>query len=253
MVHERFAQDFSRYDTTTRDKAIAIERADHVICISESTRNDLVSILGINPSKTTVVQLGFNLTIEAEHVEKLSNLVRPILLYVGGRHGYKNFNALLQAYATSNFLIKEFDLVCFGGGEFTPMEKAFHRDYHIPVDRIRQVSGSDALLAQYYKSASVFIYPSLYEGFGIPPLEAMSFGCPVVASNVSSIPEVVGDAAELVDPYDPGQITDSIERLVLDENLRNSMITRGRDRVKLFSWDRCAIETLGVYQKEMNL
>ncbi len=133
------------------------------------------------------------------------------------------------------------------------MEKAFHRDYHIPVDRIRQVSGSDALLAQYYKSASVFIYPSLYEGFGIPPLEAMSFGCPVVASNVSSIPEVVGDAAELVDPYDPGQITDSIERLVLDENLRNSMITRGRDRVKLFSWDRCAIETLGVYQKEMNL
>jgi glycosyltransferase involved in cell wall biosynthesis len=114
---------------------------------------------------------------------------------------------------------------------------------------VRQVSGDDNLLAGFYKAAKALVYPSLYEGFGIPPLEAMSFDCPVVCSNVSSIPEVVGDAGLMFDPYDIQSIKSALEKIVIDETLREDLINRGRARIKKFSWERCARETLDVYQK----
>jgi len=105
------------------------------------------------------------------------------------------------------------------------------------------------ILASYYKAASVFVYPSLYEGFGIPPLEAMSFDCPVVCSNVSSIPEVVGNAGEMFDPYDPDSLRMAIENVVDNDELRQTLIIRGRHRIQFFSWERCAQETLDVYRR----
>lgn len=251
MIHERFKDRFFKNDPTIPEKALAVERADHVICISEQTRQDLIELLGVDPAKTSVVHLGFTLTNHSEFV-RAADHTRPFLLYVGSRWGYKNFEGLLQAYAASPKLKNDFDLICFGSGEFTAKEKILLQRLGLSMGGVRKVSGDDDILAGYYKSASAFIYPSLYEGFGIPPLEAMSFNCPAVCSDVSSIPEIVGDAAELFDPYDPDSIRMAIERVVYDNALRERLISRGQERIKFFSWKRCAQETLDVYRRVLS-
>ncbi len=161
---------------------------------------------------------------------------RPFLLYVGLREGYKNFHRLLAAYSRSQLLKRDFDLVCFGGGALGGEERSRARDLGVPTARLRYVSGGDEALAQLYASAAALVYPSVYEGFGIPPLEAMSVGCPVICSNSSSLPEVVGDAAELFDPLDEDQIRSAMERVVMSEGLRKDLSERGRRRCALFSW-----------------
>lgn len=249
MIHERFPEYFSIASPTSREKAQAVARADHIVCISEHTRRDLIEILGVPTAKTSVVHLGFSLTaapqVEIENGVKL----RPFILYVGSRTGHKNFVELLRAYAGSPFLMNEFELVCFGGGELKAKEVELINKLGISAAKVRQVSGNDELLGFYYRAARAFIYPSLYEGFGIPPLEAMSFGCPVACSNTSSVPEVVGDAAEQFDPTDHESIRKAIEKVVVDEELRKDLIDRGAARVRYFSWERCARETLDVYRR----
>ena len=113
---------------------------------------------------------------------------------------------------------------------------------------IIQKSGEDLMLTGLYKNAAAFICPSLYEGFGLPPLEAMALGCPVVCSNVSSLPEVVGNAAEQFDPENIDSIRKAIENVVTDYNHRDNLISLGYKQAKLFSWDKCATETLKVYK-----
>ena len=249
MIHERFSDLFPSADPTRREKAAAVARADHVICISEQTRRDLVELLHVDPAKTSVVYLGFTLTGPAAADIAPMPAVRPYLLYVGSRGGYKNFEGMLRAYAGSDVLRQDYDVVCFGGGALTAREKLLLSELGIAVERVHQVGGDDALLARYYKGAVAFVYPSLYEGFGIPPLEAMSFDCPVVCSNVSSIPEVVGDAGEMFDPSDATSMRVAIERVVQDATLRATLVARGRKRLGVFSWGRCARETAQVYQQ----
>lgn len=249
MIHERFPESYSKLDTTSKEKASAVARADHVICISEQTKQDLIEILSVDASKISVVHLGFTLTSKDESAAIKVDAGRPFLLYVGSRGGYKNFEGLLKAYAASPKLKNIFDLICFGGGDLTNKERGLMQQLGISIDHVSHVSGNDALLAGYYKSASAFVYPSLYEGFGIPPLEAMSFDCPVVCSNVSSIPEVVGNAAEMFDPENPDSISAAIERIISNAQLRENLIKLGRERIKLFSWERCAQQTLDVYRK----
>jgi glycosyltransferase involved in cell wall biosynthesis len=249
MIHERFPEYFSIASPTRREKALAVTRADHVICISEQTRLDLIEFLGVSPAKTSVVHLGFSLTAAPQAAIKNGALPRQFVLYVGSRTGHKNFVGLLYAYAASKFLKDEFDLVCFGGGELTAKEKALINELGISAGKVRQVSGNDGLLGFYYEAARAFVYPSLYEGFGIPPLEAMSFGCPVVCSNTSSIPEVVGDAAEQFDPANHESMQKAIENVVGNDELRTNLIDKGSNRVGCFSWERCARETLDVYRR----
>lgn len=251
MIHEKFASSFPHTDKTARYKAVAAERADHVICISESTRRDALEILGLPPSKTSVIYLGFDLM--KGNNDRVKGMVVPIsepfLLYVGNRGGYKNFLRLLEAYGTSSQLKARYKLICFGGGAFKADELKTMQTLGLDGDRVRQLEGDDQLLAKFYKHASAFIFSSLYEGFGIPPLEAMSQDCPVVCSNTSSIPEVVGDAGEYFDPCDVAAIRAAIERVVLSDSHRKLLIAKGRARLKCFSWDRCAAETLDIYRK----
>lgn len=249
MIHEKYSEYFSKNDPTSLEKALAVERADHVICVSNNTKKDLIELFNVNPVKLSVVHLGFALTDIDVSAQNGAVRKRPFLFYVGNRGGYKNFEGLLQAYASSYVLKNNFDLICFGGGGLTKKERSLFRQLNIPVENVCQVSGNDSILAKYYKSASAFIYPSLYEGFGIPPLEAMSFDCPVVCSNASSIPEVVGSAAEMFDPYSLNSIRAAIELVVGSDALRKELIVRGRERIKHFSWKRCAQETLDVYRK----
>lgn len=251
MIHEKFASSFPHADKTARYKAQAAERADHVICISEATRRDAIEILGLHPDKISVIYHGFDLMNTAGvRVEELVLPTRgPFLLYVGNRGGYKNFLRLLEAYGTSPQLKMGYELICFGGGAFHADELETMRTLGLDSGQVSQLGGDDQKLAKLYEHASAFVFPSLYEGFGIPPLEAMSHDCPVVCSNTSSIPEVVGDAGEYFDPADIESMRAAIERVVASDSHRNLLIAKGRERLKHFSWDRCAIETLDIYRR----
>jgi len=246
MIHERFPESFAAWDSTSKEKAAAVKRADHIVCISENTRRDLIELFHVPPDKTSVVYLGFTLT---HPVTKTGNKPeRPYLLYVGSRGGYKNFERLLHAYASTELLQGQFDLLAFGGGAFNAKEVELISSLGLSVRQIRQVGGSDERLAELYRDAAVFIYPSLYEGFGIPPLEAMSFDCPVACSNSSSIPEVVGDAALLFDPLSVESIGKAVVSLLQDQALRQTLVERGRERIKIFSWQSCAQQTADIYR-----
>jgi len=248
MIHEKFESQFQYGDKTAKHKAAAAARADHVICISESTKRDAIEILGLRPEKISVIHLGFDLmSLSVEHLHT-NNTDSPYLLYVGTRGGYKNFQLMLHAYASSQLLKSEFKIVCFGGGKFIEEELAIIKGLGLGTDQVIQMSGNDQLLASYYKGASAFVFPSLYEGFGIPPLEAMSYDCPVVCSNTSSIPEVVGEAGQYFDPYDASSMQKSIEMVIESAELRTTLINKGRAQLNKFSWDKCANETINIYK-----
>lgn len=249
MIHEKFASSFPHADKTSRYKAEAAKRADHVICISESTRRDAIEILGLPPEKTSVIYLGFDLMGRTDKDSKLVlPLSEPYLLYVGNRGGYKNFLRLLEAYGTSPTLKAQYNLICFGGGGFSTDELVTIQKLGLKSDQVMQLGGDDKVLGTLYTQASAFVFPSHYEGFGIPPLEAMSHDCPVVCSNTSSIPEVVGDAGEYFDPADTDSMRMAIERVVTSDSHQKWLIMNGRERLKNFSWDRCAAETLTIYK-----
>ena len=140
-------------------------------------------------------------------------------------------------------------IVAFGGGEFTSRELFEINELGFKDGFVQQLEGSDEILASLYSNAICFVYPSLYEGFGLPPLEAMAAGCPVVSSNTSSIPEVVNKAAVYFDPNNIDEMCSAIEMVVLDESIRSKLVQLGLENIKLFSWQKCAIETLDIYKK----
>lgn len=249
MIHDLFADETLGAKQTARAKRAAVKRADHVICISENTRRDLIRLYGVDPAKTSVVHLGYSLTVEENAPADDTRQHRPALLYVGNRVGYKNFMTLLQAYGRSPIL-REFELIAFGGHPVLPDERKEISRLAIS-DRVRFEAGSDRELAARYRTATAFVFPSKYEGFGIPPLEAMSHGCPVVCSNAGSIPEVVGDAGVYFDPNDPEELRTALERVVMTESLQADLRSRGYRRITAFSWDECAAATARIYREIM--
>lgn len=251
MIHEKFPENFSILDRTREIKTRTVRRADHIICISENTRKDLIELLGVAEEKISVVYLGHSF-MRDERTFNQRKTDKPYLLYVGKRGEYKNFSGLLRAYAASQLLKNEFSIVCFGGGNFTAAETALMESLDIDPGNVIFASGGDNALAGWYRSAEVFVYPSLYEGFGIPPLEAMSCGCPVACSNTSSLPEVVGEAAELFNPDNSTDMRLAIERVVSSPDYAAQLITKGKQRIKLFSWEKCARDTLNVYRQILN-
>jgi glycosyltransferase involved in cell wall biosynthesis len=244
MIYELYPKDYDANDPTATNKAAAVNRADRVICISEHTRRGLIEILRVPEEKISVVYLANSLTCEVQSPAVLST---PYLLYVGKRGGYKNFKTLLRAFARASALRREFKLVCFGGGDFTKDERELMNTLEVS-EQIEIRTGSDAMLANLYKHASALVYPSLCEGFGMPPLEAMHYNCPVVVSRASSIPEVVADAGVYFDPSSEEDIAEKIQLVVSDTSLRSTLVARGAERKRQFTWDRCAEETLKIYE-----
>jgi len=246
MIHEKYSNHFKKKDHTTSNKKKAIERADHVICISENTKIDLLELFNVDPGKVSVIYLGSSFS-NSDFIISNNIIAASYLLYVGDRAGYKNFEGLLKAYSSSFRLRNDFKLVCFGGGSFTSKERNLIKTLELSEENIFQCSGDDTVLANLYASASAFIYPSLYEGFGIPPLEAMTFKCPVVCSNTSSIPEVTGDAAEYFNPLSVENIMNAVENVVYSNDRIHQLINLGIERVKQFSWKKCADQTKALY------
>jgi glycosyltransferase involved in cell wall biosynthesis len=249
MIHELYPDQFPIWDNTINIKKKAIQRADQIICISENTKNDLMHFYRIPEKKVSVVHLGFDEIYPASIAKVFStNNERPYLLYVGNRAGYKNFSGFLRAVALSKRLIKDFDVFAFGGGKFTNDEKTLISELGFRSQQVTQYSGDDLNLQYCYQTARAFVYPSLYEGFGMPPLEAMARGCPVISSNTSSMPEVIGFAAEFFNPNSIEEMGYAIEKVVYSDEAIDSLKIAGKNRLKHFSWEKCAKDTLKIYQ-----
>lgn len=239
FVYERFASLPQRVVHGLQKRA-AIAGADRIICISESTRRDLLEFVGHEyRDRAVVVPLAAAKTFHPLPVTELL----PQVLFVGSRDRYKNFHAVVDALAP----LRDLSLVCVGGGVFTADERALLN---------RRLGGRyratgyvpDAELNLEYNRSLCLAYPSSYEGFGIPLLEAMRAGCPVIAVNGSSIPEVAGDAAILLQRGDADEIRRAIETVMVTAT-RDTIVARGSARASAFSWDETYRRTVAVYEE----
>ncbi|MHA3092533.1 glycosyltransferase family 4 protein [Acinetobacter brisouii] len=248
MIHELFYEQFPVNDKTSIMKKRSIKRADHIICISECTKNDLIELFKVPESKISVIYHGISQLGDCDILCKNELILdNPYILFVGQRNGYKNFKIILKAYASSQFLQNNFRLVAFGGGKFSDLEKQMILDLKIKTNNILHFSGDDYLLKTLYKQATIFIYPSIYEGFGFPPLEAMMYKCPTIVANTSCIPEIVGNGALLFNPYSVDDLLQKIG-LVLNFNFREDLVKNGCMHYKKFTWEKCGENTLNVYK-----
>ncbi|MCC2640313.1 MAG: putative Glycosyl transferase, group 1 [Nitrospira sp.] len=221
---------------------------DHVVTISEHSRCDLLAHVPLLPDQVTVTPLGLDADRFRPAGHRKEN--RPYVFCVAGSDPTKNIGRLVEAFAKLPETIRDrFDLLLAG-------DVCKRMDIRSAVERLgigRQTTFagvvSDADLITYYQQATVFVFPSLYEGFGLPVLEAMGCGCPVICSNSSSLPEVAGEAALLVDPHDAGQFAAELLRVLQSPALQSDLRARGLARAREFSWDRTALETMAVYDR----
>jgi glycosyltransferase involved in cell wall biosynthesis len=249
-TQERYPQEFQYAGKVTKAKQEQYARADAIICVSEWCRKEMLEFYPVDPSKTRVIHHGLSrLPRSAEAARQLlRSLRRDYVLYVGSRTRYKNFQGLLTAFRESG-LHESFDLLALGGGPLTTAESNASTKLEITDSVICLPLVSDELLAEAYAGAKLFVYPSLSEGFGFPPLEAMSADCPVLASRVSSIPEVCRDAPFYFDPADQDCFQRGLLRAINDEDARKQAIERGREVAAQYSWERCGRETLALYRE----
>ena len=250
MIWEKFPKFFKYSELMIRAKKKSIDRADHIVCVSENTKKDLIEIYDVDEKKISVSYPGYFSTskIKQYKIKKKKFFLEKekFILYVGLRGTYKNFIFFLKCFVKSK-AHKTHKIICFGGEHPSGEENKIIND-----NKINYVSGSDEDLANYYQHADFFIFPSIYEGFGVPPLEAMFFNCPVLCSNQSSLPEVVGDAALLFDPFDKKDLIEKINKITIDRGLRSKLILKGKKRVNLFSWKKCSKENYKIYKKTLN-
>jgi glycosyltransferase involved in cell wall biosynthesis len=246
MTHEIYSDTFKWFDPTSRNKKIVVNKADSIIAISENTKKDIVEHFKIDPQKIKVIYLANSINPETS-AKNILKLPGNYLLFVGQRYSYKNFDLFVKA---SKPLLKEFKdlfLLCAGGGSFSNEELKTFDEYGIS-DKIIQMNVDDNTLAAMYSNAKAFVFPSLYEGFGIPVLEAFACGCPVILSNRSSLPEVGGDAALYFEPESIDDLEVKLSTILLNEEIGKDLVQKGFEREKLFSWEKTAEETLNVYR-----
>jgi glycosyltransferase involved in cell wall biosynthesis len=247
MIPERFPDLSVRSADATRRKRAWVATADHVLVISESTRRDLVELFGTDPAKVTVTPLGVTVATPTRPAWADGVEGAPFVLYVGDRTTpYKNFARVLDALASPE-VDRDLRLVCLGPVAATAEEEADLRRRGLDR-RVEVRSGTDGELAWLYSHARALVYPSLYEGFGLPPVEAMACGCPVVASDCSSIPEVVGDAAVLFDPRDTAALASAIAHVTAGGPAVDQLVERGRARSREYTWQATASATLDAYE-----
>lgn len=233
----------------------AAHKSDRVLTVSEASKRDILRFFDIPPEKVEVIYNAIDERFLAPADEERMDLVKqryqlhhPFLLYVGNIKPHKNLERLIDAFGRARAGLGELRLVIVGDeiSKYPPLRQAVHRHR---LDKYVRFLGFQPheTLAAFYRLARAFVFPSIYEGFGLPPLEAMASGTPVVTSNVSSLPEVAGGAAVLVDPYDPASIADGIIRAVADDSLRRELIARGMARAHGFSWEQSVASLHRIY------
>jgi len=252
MTLERFPGLFPREDAVRAGKKKIAVRADRIIAISESTKNDIVTVLNVPEEKIRTIHLAGSLDPEVYAGPAPSpprtGLPDRYLLFVGNRFTYKNFTFMADALAPVFAEDPTLYLVCAGGGLFSRSENE-HLQKNGMASRVLLLPADDATLGYLYRNAIAFIFPSLYEGFGLPIIDAFNCGCPAVLSNTSSLPEVGGSAARYFDPADGASLERIIREILSDEGARKELVAKGRDRAGLFSWKKTAEMTKEAYRE----
>ena len=236
--------------------SLAAKRATRVLTVSESSKRDIQRFVDIPSSKIDVIYNSydprFGVEPQAEAIDRVREryqLHTDFVLYAGNVKPHKNLERLIDAFQIVRKRgLDNLKLVLIGDeiSKYTALRRAVHRHQLHNYVRFLGYLPEDTL-AVMYRLAGVFVFPSLYEGFGLPPLEAMASGTPVVTSNVSSLPEVAGDAAVLVDPYDANAIADGMYRVLTDNNLRSELRRRGPERAGQFSWESSVRRVREIY------
>jgi len=233
---------------------LSARQAAAILTISEHSKRDLVETLKVSPDKVHVTYLAASPRFHPVAIADIYDareqyaIHKPFILSVGTLEPRKNITRLVQAFAQLNRT--DYQVIHVGpkGWQYDDiLAEAQRLGLQDTVRFLGHVPLDD--LVKLYNAASLFVYPSLYEGFGIPVLEAMACGCPVITSNTSSLPEVAGDAAILIDPTDTQQLADAIQRVLEDRPLADSLNEKGLANARRFSWERCAQETLAVYRQ----
>ncbi len=235
----------------------SLTHASRIIAISESTRRDLCRLFGVGQERVAVVYCGRDLNFAPAHTRSAIETFRAkhslpdrMILFVGTLEPRKNVPSLIRAFAQAKRkgrLPHRLVLVGARGWKHSEIDKTVERE-GLSNDVMLAGYVPEEELVEWYRAADLFVYPSLYEGFGLPPLEAMASGTPVITSNVASLPEVVGDAALMVRPEDEDAMTEAIIRVAQDSSIRADMIARGLKQASKFSWERAARETINVYR-----
>jgi len=255
MIHETYPELFSADNKIARQKKILAQKAEKIIAISENTKKDIIKFIGINEDKILVIHLGNSINRQENNLKINTDLLKKLpekyILFVGNRASYKNFDNFSKALIPLFKINKKLNAVCAGGGEFSDKEINFFKTFNI-TDKFRQYSVNDSDMTLLYKNALVFVFPSLYEGFGLPILEAFNCGCPVAASNRGSLPEIAGNAAAYFNPEDISSITDAINNIIADDGTKEKMKKNGFEQLKKFSWEKTAEKTLDVYNSILN-
>lgn len=237
---------------------LAARQANHIIAVSESTKRDTVQMLGVPENKITVIYeaahplfVPINDPVQLAHVRERHRLPENFVLFVGTIEPRKNLPILLRALRHLRDRYKSDAVLAIAGNRGWLYEQVDQVVTELNLaDAVRFLGGvPNEELVYLYNAAKLFVLPSFYEGFGLPPLEAMACGTPVIVSNVSSLPEVVGDAGMLIDPEDVEALAVAMWRVLSDEKLRDEMRTKGLKRAATFSWKRAAQETLQVYRQ----
>jgi glycosyltransferase involved in cell wall biosynthesis len=248
MIYEIFPENFSDYHYVSSMKYLLASKASKIIAISNTTKSDIMKYFGIAEGKIEVIYISCSLeNIDESINDDIELIQKKYILYVGNRATYKNFNFFIESI--SKILNQNHDLyvICTGGNPFTYSEIALFDKLKIK-NQVVYYKFDDNYLLSLYKNAKAFVFPSLYEGFGIPILESFYCGCPVISSNSSSLPEIAGDAAMYFDPKDKNSILESVTKVLFDTVSRNRLRQKGYKRLKDFSKENMIMSTKKVYE-----
>jgi glycosyltransferase involved in cell wall biosynthesis len=224
---------------------ISAHKADKIITISENSKKDIIRIWDIPEDKIEVAYLGHDdINLADFNLSRIFD--NPYILFVGSRQEYKNFATYIKAFKILSE--KEHDLlfVCTGL-PFSQNEKEFISDLQLS-DKVLQIAAGETMMVNLYYNAELFVYPSLYEGFGLPLLEAMACHCPVICSNTSCFPEVAGNAARYFNPYSIENMFEVTNDVLNNSRIRQDLIANGLERIKRFTWQACTNKHIDVYQ-----
>lgn len=242
MTHEKYPDLFLAYDRASKNKRLLSKQASHIIAVSQNTKNDLIDLFDIDPNKITVVYHGYE-----QRFKPTGALFENYLLFVGERKGYKNFWNFVEAVIPLLNKYSELKIICTGNS-FSKEESERLRRTKL-TGRVIQKSVSDRELASLYKYASAFVYPSIYEGFGIPILEAFQNDCPVCLSMTSCFPEIAKEAAAYFDPTNKESILEAVGNVLENRSFADHLKLAGKVRLKDFSINRMVKKTCEVYNK----
>jgi glycosyltransferase involved in cell wall biosynthesis len=247
MTYERLPEYFWANDPLTCHKRLSVERADKIIAISDTTKNDLLYYTNARPEQIRVVYHGIDCE-KPLYFAPMPGLPEEYLLYVGDRSGYKNFYLFMNAYSKIQKRFPDLQVILAGGGRLGIADLELIKRLKIG-DNVRHIGATDEELNTLYQKALFFVYPSLHEGFGLPILESFKAQCPILLSDTECFREIAGDAAEFFNPHDLDHLVHAITDMVTSESKRKELVLKGNARILNFPIKKSTDETLAVYKE----